>query len=352
MRAFLATNVMGSFAFDSQGNLLEKRLFPKQPEEIAERLQATELIPEEQDILKSLIKKGMKEVITDKKASFKGISLVFEEENLGKRTLQEEFRGLAISLKWVTSQAELNELLSKVNVLKTKTQLRTERRDKIVMHAVGMLSGMEKEANSLTERLREWYGLHFPELSREVQSNEKYASLIAKHGTRSEVKGYQSLAAESAGMDFSPQDIREVQRVARSLVDMHVEKATLEQYLQDLCKEVIPNTAAVAGEILGAKLIAAAGGLEKLSRLPSSTVQILGAEKALFRHLKNKESKAPKYGLLFAHALVQNAAPEQKGKAARLIAAKISLAAKTDFFSKENKGDELVKELEEKVNQL
>jgi len=349
MRAFLATNVMGSFGFDQDGKLVAKKLFPKKPELIAEKLDSRELLPEENEVLNKLASLGYKEVFTDRKIEFSGINVVFEEDNLGKNTLQEGFRGLAVSLKWVTSQAELNEILTKVNVLRTREKLREERRDRIIMHSIGALDELDKVINNFSERLREWYGLHFLELSREIQSHEKFAEAVAKYGRRERVKGHENLAKQSAGMEFSEADIKEVQDFSKTILELFQRKKSLAAYIEKLCQEVMPNTSAVAGEALAARMVSQAGGLEKISRLPSSTVQLLGAEKSLFRHLKDKKSPAPKFGLLFAHPLVQNAPKEKRGKVARLIASKISLAAKTDFFTKEDKGKTLRDELEEQV---
>ncbi|MBL7160485.1 MAG: hypothetical protein ISS93_01395 [Candidatus Aenigmarchaeota archaeon] len=348
MRAYIATNILGSFAFDADGKVIAKKLFPKKPEVIAERLDSTGLVPEEEEVLRELKANGVQEVFIDKKAQFQGISLVFEEDHPGKKNLQEGFRGLAVQLGWVTSQAELNELLAKVQVLRTKEKLREERRDVIIIHAVRLLDELDKELNSFSERLREWYGLYFPELSKEIQSHEKFAEVVAKAGNREQAKGFEKLAKQSAGMEFSEADLQEVRDFSRGLLELYQRKKSLAKYLEGMCKVVAPNTSAVAGEILAARLLSHAGSLEKMSRLPSSTVQLLGAEKSLFRHLKG-QGKAPKYGVLFAHPLIQQAPLDKRGKVARLLAAKISLAAKTDFFSKEDKGDALRQELEEQV---
>lgn len=348
MRAYLATGILGSFAFDADRRVIEKRLFPKRPDIIAEKLEQASALPEELDILKALVKKGYKEVFTDRPLPSAGIAVVQDPDNVGKRALAEEFRSLAVSLKWVTSQAELNELLSQVNVLRTKQKLKEERKDKIIMICSRMLGELEKDLNAFSERLREWYGLHFPELASQGLPAEEFAELVGAAGDRSRMKGYESLAKTSAGMDFSGSDVKEVQSLAKALADLYQEKASLASYLEKLCREMMPTTSAVAGELLAAKLISQAGGLEKLSRMPSSTVQLLGAEKALFRHLKG-QGKSPKYGLLFAHPLVQAAAPGRKGKIARLIAAKISLASRTDFYSKADKGQSLRRELEEEA---
>jgi len=348
MKAFLATNVMGSFAFDKKGKLIDKRLFTKKPEEIAEKLASEDWIPEEEELLSVLAAKGYKEVVCDKNLQFNNIGIVFEQDHLGKQILKEEFRSLAISLKWVTSQAELNEIISKVSVSKTKTQLRVVKRDWVLMRAVGVLDELDKVLNNFSERLREWYSLHFPELDKEIKSHENYAEVVGKFGPREKMKDYASLAKESTGMEFSNSDMKEVQDFARTILELYQRKKSVDKYLESACKEVVPNTAAVAGHVIAARMLSAAGGLEKLSRLPSSTIQVLGAERALFRHLKG-EGKAPKYGILFAHPMVQQAPPEKRGKVARLISAKIFLASKTDFFSSEDKGSALLEKLEKDV---
>lgn len=351
MKAFLTTNMMGSFAFDQDGKLLEKKLFPKNPELIVEKLDVKDLLPEEEEILRCLIAKGYKEVVCDKEVEFTGIIIVYDKDNPGKKALQESFRGLAISLKWVTSQAELNEILSKVNILRTREKLREERRDKIIIRVSGVIEEMDKSINTFCEMIREWYGLYFPELSKDVQSHEKFVDLVARFTKRRSMKEFEILAKKTAGMEFTDNDLLEVKGLAMNILDLMQRKKDLTKYLENLCTEIMPNTSAVTGELLAAKLLANAGSLEKLSRLPSSTVQLLGAEKALFRHLKSG-GKAPKFGVIFGHAFIQNAAKEKRGKVARLIAAKVSLAAKTDFFSKEDKGKALKKELDEQVKKI
>lgn len=351
MRAFLATTILGSFVFDKDGNIIDKRLFVKKPEIIAKKLDTPGFLPEEEELLLLLIKKGYKEVFTAKKTEFPGIAIMFDEENLGKKTLQENFRKLAISLKWISSQAELNELLTRVQVLRTSEKLREERRDTLIIHAVGVIGELEKDLNNFSERLREWYGLHFPELSGEIASAEKYAEAIAKYGERSDIKGFEKISQESVGMEFSQRDISQIRDFSRVLFDLYQQKKSLTGYVELLCREVLPNTSTLAGEIIAARLLSAAGGLEKLSRLPSSTVQLLGAEKALFRHLKG-EGKSPKFGVLFFHPFVQQAPNEKRGKIARLLAAKISLAARIDYYSKEDKSAALKRDLEEQMKRL
>jgi len=341
MKAYIGTCVMGSFAFDSKGKALEKRLFPKEPELIALKLAKarTELIPEEKEIIEILKKKGVKEVLSR-----------FEKDETADRILQSGFRKLALELKWVSSQAELNQILTKVNIELTKSKIREVKKDRIVIQAIGMLDELDRVINVFSERLREWYGLYFPELERTVQSHEKFAEIVSL-GRKENLKEFQSLASKSAGMEFSEEDIRQMQDFAESVLGLFEIKKGLTKYLEKSMAQAMPNFSAVAGPLLGARLLSVAGSLDRLSMMPSSTIQLLGAEKALFRHLKG-EGKAPKYGILFGHPLIQQAPKEQKGKIARLVAAKLSLAARLDRFSGRDESESLRRELEESARKI
>lgn len=352
MKAYIATCLIGSFAFDSKGMILEKRLFPKEPGLIASRLEKakTEIIPEENEIIESLKKKGLKEIVWDKQASISGVSCIFEKENLALKKLQSDFRKLALELKWVSSQSELNQILTKVNIELTKAKIREVKKDRIIIQAIGMLDETDRVINVFAERLREWYGLYFPELERTVQSNEKFAEIASK-GKREDLSEFQSLASGSAGMDFSEEDIEQMQDIGGSVLSLFGIKKKLTKYVEKAMAEIMPNFSAVAGPLLGARLLSVAGSLDRLAMMPSSTIQLLGAEKALFRHLKG-EGKAPKYGILFGHPLIQQAPKEQKGKVARMVAAKLSLAARIDKFSGKDQGESMRKELEEVVRKI
>jgi nucleolar protein 56 len=111
-------------------------------------------------------------------------------------------------------------------------------------------------------------------------------------------------------------------------------------------KNYCPNVLELAGATIGAKLIELAKSLKRMALLPASTVQLLGAEKALFRHLKLK-TKSPKYGVIFQHPLIQNAKRSERGKMARRLADKLSLCARLDYFKGEFKAKEYRKMLEQ-----
>ncbi|MFC2143922.1 NOP5/NOP56 family protein [Candidatus Aenigmatarchaeota archaeon] len=356
MRAFVGTCFAGSFAFDQDGKMIDKELFPKKIDVIVEKIRksrAGEVLPEEEKIVQRLVKKGIMEIVWDKTADIKGMSCVCKKDNLANEILQSQFRKLAMDSKWASSQAEINEIMSKVQVELTKKELKKEKKDVMVMRVIAIIDEMDRELNTLSELLREWYGMHFPEMSREVGSNERFADLVAKHGERDSIddKKLKSIAEKSSGMPFSDNDVKNVQEFSKVMTLLFEEKKKLTKYLEIISKETMPNLSAVAGPILAARLLALAGGLERISRLPSSTIQLLGAEKALFRHLRG-EGKAPKYGVIFGHGFVQNAPKELKGKVARAVAAKLTLAARIDRYSDRDNGDQMRKELEEQVKKI
>lgn len=356
MRAHMATGILGCFAFDSQGKAIEHRLFPKKPEVIAEKLKKSrrgEVLPEETEIIRELVKKGYKELVWNKDRQVKGLICICKKEHVGEETMQSSYRKLALDLRWASSQGELNEMLSKVSVEMTKTELRKEKRDMIIMRVVSLADGLDKELNVFSEKLREWYGLHFPEADARVSSHEKYVEMIARYGRRESIEDQElaNLAGKSSGMDFSDYDMKEIQAFSKTLLALYENRKRLTRYLEGITRASLPNTSAVAGPMLAARLLALAGGLGKLSKLPSSTIQILGAEKALFRHIRG-EGKAPKYGVLFGHPLIQNAPRELRGKVARIISSKLTLAARTDHFSDKDQSQEMKKDVEERVRKI
>ncbi|MBI4176478.1 MAG: hypothetical protein HY518_04685 [Candidatus Aenigmarchaeota archaeon] len=345
MKAYIATNFMGAFAFDADGKLAGHVLFRKDPEAIAEALEKSKsgIIQEEDSLVEKLKESGYDEFVLDRDVTISGAKVSKDAENKGNKFLQSGFRKLALELKWVSSNQELNEIINRVNTLQTKGKLRETRKDRILINAITTLDEMDKSINVFSEKLREWFGLYCPEAERAVQSHEKLAEMVAKDPRMEK--------AASAGMGFSDNDLAAMQHFSKSLAAMFEAKRQLTGYIEALSSETIPNMSAVGGELLASRLVALAGGLEKMSRMPSSTVQLLGAEKALFRHLKGG-GKAPKFGILFGHPHIQNAPKELKGKVARLIAAKLSIASRVDYFSKDNRGEKMRKELDEEVKSV
>ncbi len=192
-------------------------------------------------------------------------------------------------------------------------------KDYLVIQVISALDDLNKSINIMMNRIREWYGLHYPELKEE--EHEKYLKLIIK-GERK----------ESMGLELSEKDLGALKEIARMGLEMYKERERLESYLKELMNEVAPNVSELAGENLGARLIERAGGLKQLAFMPGSTIQVLGAERALFKHLQ-KGSPPPKHGVIFQHPMVNKAPAAKRGKLARALAAKLAMAARVDLYS-------------------
>jgi len=208
--------------------------------------------------------------------------------------------------------------------------------DSLIIQSINAIGELDKVKNTLVKRLREWYELYYPELSKKIEDHEKFVSKIAEKRT------------SEMGADLSEEDLSEIMNLAKTCEHLFSLRKKYESYLEKLTKETCPNVMEVAGSLIAAKLIDHTGSLKKLARFPASTIQILGAEKALFRHMKSKRHKPPKYGILHEHYLITQAKKNMHGKVARALADKIAIAAKVDYFKGDFVGDKLKKELEEK----
>lgn len=218
--------------------------------------------------------------------------------------------------------------------------------DTMIVQAVSLLDDVDKELNNYIMRLREWYGWHFPELSKLVTENLAFAHIVKAMGDRtncaamdmSEIlpehleKEVKWAAEISMGTEISEEDILNIKSLCDQVIEMSKTRDELWSYLKERMAMVAPNLTVLVGELVGARLIAHAGSLLNLAKHPSSTVQILGAEKALFRALKTKHD-TPKYGLIYHATLIGGAAAKNKGKLSRMLAAKASLAIRVDALS-------------------
>lgn len=214
------------------------------------------------------------------------------------------------------------------------------------MESVQALDEIDKAANMVSSRVREWYGLHFPELVSMIDDNSSLIKLILSFKSRQnydknelEQMGYSKnksraiaiASKESRGADIREEDLARIIQLAEEAQHLFSVRDKLANHVEKTMRQIAPNVSELAGASIGARLIARAGGLEKLAILPSSTIQILGAEKALYRALKSG-SRPPKHGILFQHAAVHSAPKWQRGKIARSIAGKIAIAARVDLY--------------------
>jgi len=351
MRAYIFSTIIGSFAVDENGKTISFKPFPKDAKKIAEKLKLSEIkiIDEEKQLQQDAWKKGYKEFIFSMRKE--GAEHV-EPQNKVWQLVRENIRTVAIDKKFVNNQAEFNQLLTSVNLELAKVKIkRAVEKDNLIIQASRTAEELDKSLNVFIERLREWYGLHFPELDRSVDNHEKYAALVAQFGRRTNIDEFREIAQKSMGADLSDEDIAVIQTYATKILELYRLRRDLSNYIENGLREVAPNFTELAGPMLAAKMISRAGGIERLAKMSSSAIQLLGSEKALFRHLHG-QGKSPKYGIIFSHPLIQSAPQKHKGKIARLLASKLSIAIKIDKYSRENKSEKLKEDLKAKIKEI
>ena len=234
------------------------------------------------------------------------------------------------------------------NIILTKKKIKESvSADQFISQTISNIEEIDKVANTLVKRLREWYSYYLPEFSKSIQSHEKFVELILKKSKDELLKEIRLKKQESMGADISGNDLKPIMALADQLKTLYQLKEKQKQYLESVMKRVCPNLLAIAGPLIGAKLIEHTGSLKRLMEFPASTIQLLGAEKALFRHMKTG-SRPPKYGLIYSHQLIAQAKKKEQGKIARGLADKMSICVKVDYFKGEPIGDKLRKQLEKK----
>ncbi|KAL4427848.1 hypothetical protein ABPG75_001937 [Micractinium tetrahymenae] len=224
-----------------------------------------------------------------------------------------------------------------------KLKFSPDKVDTMIVQAIGLLDDLDKELNTYAMRVREWYGWHFPEMTKIVSDNIAYAKTVKLMGTRDkaadidfsdvleeEVESQlKEAAVVSMGTEVSEDDVHNILNLCDQVIALSEYRGQLYDYLKSRMMAVAPNLTVLVGELVGARLIAHVGSLVNLAKAPASTIQILGAEKALFRALKTKH-ETPKYGLIYHASLIGQAPPKFKGKISRVLAAKCALGVRVD----------------------
>ncbi len=326
----LVTKWFGSFICDD-GKVRKVALFPKDAAAIASRLgriMKGDLLDEEIGIASSA------KQVADRRLSDFG-----KVVKLDSSFIKPESYGFTI------------DIYREATIILAKDSVRSSIGPDVHLgQAVRAYDDLVFTTNILSERLREWYGLHFPELE-VVMGGDAYPKAIAEHGSRHDIMSELKLGMDSIGSEIAPQDLESLKVLANALVESYSARAKIERYVEARMQEVAPNVSALVGPVIGARLIMLSGNLMRLASFPSSTVQLLGAEKAMFRHLK-KGSPPPKHGVLFQHPLVHNAPLWQRGAIARAIAAKTCLAARADAYSKSDISPILKEQLDKRIAEI
>ncbi|XP_071522948.1 nucleolar protein 58 isoform X2 [Panulirus ornatus] len=238
------------------------------------------------------------------------------------------------------------------NLARYKLKFSPDKVDTMIVQAISLLDDIDKELNNYVMRTREWYGWHFPELSKIITDNRAYIRTVMRMGTRDnavstdfseilpeEIEEDVKAAAEvSMGTEVAEEDILNIHNLCEQVLELTEYRAQLYEYLKNRMIAIAPNLTILVGDLVGARLIAHAGSLINLAKHPASTIQILGAEKALFRALRSRNA-TPKYGLLYHAQLVSETSLKNKGKMSRMLAAKAALASRYDALGEETTTD-------------
>ncbi|RLG86960.1 MAG: C/D box methylation guide ribonucleoprotein complex aNOP56 subunit [Thermoprotei archaeon] len=379
IRLYIADTLIGSFALDEKGEIVLSVLNPRDIGKLVEELTNLEAGKPHTSLQK---------LVEELVAKFKpeDTVIVIEDPDLGRVFTEKGFKvevvagpepvvmfreklpQVAVKLEFVKSEDEYKEFVHRLGVELTRRKLRgyAQKRDLLAIQAIRAIDDIDKTLNLFAARLREWYSIHFPELDDLVREHEEYARIVAEIGLRESMdvetlkklgisegkaKRIAEMAKKSIGADLSEMDIKMLQKFAGIWLDLHSLRQELTEYVAHVMREVAPNITALVGPLLGARLLSLAGSLEELAKLPASTIQVLGAEKALFRALRTG-GKPPKHGVIFQFPEIRRSPRWQRGKIARALATKLAIAAKVDFFTGRYVGDELRKKLMERIEEI
>jgi len=288
---YLITKWFGTFLFE-ENEIKEKILFPKNIKSISNRLSKiknNEILVEEKKIIENV-----KKVIVNEKRLKELGEYKPEDPNFKKIDVNPDDFDYS------------NDLLQKAVLLITTNTLTEElaSEELQIIQMINTLDDFIQISNLLSERLESWFVI--------PTSKEKILPL------------------------------------KNTVYTVNEEIKSLEKQIENDMKKIAPNLSNIVGPLIGARLISLSGGLKKLAILPSSTIQILGAEKAIFRY-KKEGGKPPKHGIIFQHPYINKSSREIRGKIARVFAAKISIAARADAFTKKDISDDLKKSLEKRL---
>ncbi len=377
MKVTVLESVIGILAFDENIALVDYVLFPKEAKIVGEtmlKMEAGRIVDEQTSLIERLKSKGYTFFILENSEAARNaheklkIAVEIAHPSEAGEKLRENLEQIAVQVGFAKDPSELRDWTHRVSMEMTRLKVRkaAEKRDMLVVQAIQTIDDLDRTINLFMGRIREWYGLHFPELDRLVEKHETYARLITNLGNREgftaerlEKEGLPKTrseqiaetASKSMGAGLEDNDLRQLQTLCRDTLQLSDSRQTLEGYMDLLMDEVAPNIKAIVGSLLGARLIALTGGLANLARMPASTIQVLGAEKALFRSLKTG-TRPPKHGIIFQHTLIHEAKRWQRGKMARAIAGKLAIAARTDAYSGKYIGDGLKAALERRITEI
>lgn len=376
MKLFIIPTIIGFIVLNDEKVIIDIEFFNKDVESVAINLNKIKngtICTSLRDLIKRHNKPEVIFVFEDEKLAKTmfddlNIKTKVEKASHSARTLREQLDKIVVESGFMNSLDEFKNYQKKVSFQLAREQMRValSRGDLLLINAIQTFDEVDRSINLFTNKIREWYGIHFPELNNLVSDHEMFLKLVADVGertnfTKSNLMNFQNRlknvdkieanALQSIGTDVSENDIQIMSHIASKLLLFHQIKESLDNYIENVMEQIAPNIKELVGAKLGSRIIASAGGLMKLASKPSSTIQILGAEKALYRSIRTR-SKPPKHGLIFQHPQVHGSAKRLRGKIARAIAGKIAIAARIDAYGGEFQGELLKNELNERINEI
>lgn len=293
---YVKTTWFGIFQYNE--TITDKRLFPTDADTIAERLSAImhgEILKEERELM------NIKTITDDPR-----LRSISTTGTVKHTMINPSDYGYNMSL---LQDACIRLTLLQIDALQQERTVR-------IAEAVDAFEDLIKITNLLLERIRSWYS---------------YFSLDPVDTEEHLIKHIDLLSIGTGSLDCAEeQNLRYLGIMLKMAMEI---RENLEKYITQVVEEMAPNVSKIVGSGIAARLIAQAGSIEKLAMLSAGTIQVLGAEKALFRHIK-EGTPPPKHGILFQHEMINTAPKDKRGRIARLFAAKVALAAKADVFTK------------------
>ncbi|MHA1740001.1 MAG: C/D box methylation guide ribonucleoprotein complex aNOP56 subunit [Candidatus Heimdallarchaeota archaeon] len=374
MKLYLVSTMIGSFLLDEEGNTINVRYYNLDPEEVSIKLNKLdqEELPEE---ISELLKEQKDDEIIvqlpklSRIISATGLKVTTDYESSVIDSFNKNILETVINTGLFKNEQEYRSFIRDASIQLTRLRVRqaAEKRDRLIVQAIETIDDLDKTLNLFTGRLREFYGMHFPELGDAVENHQTLALIISQSGDKSaitkkllvdEIKFPEKKAErllnsreKSMGSDLLKQDIQIIKDQAQLIVELYQRRQALEKWMDEAMMSTTPNICGVVGPLLGARLIALVGSLRALAMATSSKIQILGAEKALYRTIKTG-APPPKHGIIFQDSRINQAKWWQRGKIARVISGRISIAARLDFFEAEDQSEQLAKDLEGKINAI
>ena len=346
MEFYITQCIAGFIAFDEDLQIADYKLF-KEDEVVSNliKIEENEILNEEIELINRMkldSESGDKIIIetTKRKSQYKELenygNIEVKTPNKGGEHLRNNIENVFEEIGFSKSQDEIIQIYEKLAIHKIKKSSQEE--DKLLIQAINSVDDIDESISKLVERIRDWYTIYFPEMDT-ISNNETYIKLIAESENREDIlenfnEHFSEEIEESTGADIEESDLAMLKSFAESIYSLQKSRKELENYIDSKMESIAPNLRDLLGSTLGAKLIAHIGSIKRLATYPASIIQIMGAEKAIFRHLKTGE-RPPKHGLIFQHPSVRGAKWWNRGKIARNLALKITLAVRKDVFSGE-----------------